>query len=94
METFEVTHPFHPRRGRRYSLVTYRKNWGEDHVYFEDEDGRPVSLPARWTSVLPPEPLVAVAQGQSEFRIDDLLELAALVERIDKQLADAEPPDV
>jgi len=94
VQTFEVTHPFHPRQGQQYSLVTYRKNWGEDHVYFEDEDGRLVSLPARWTNVLPPEPLVAVAQGRNAFRVDDLLELAALAESIDKQLSDAEPPHV
>jgi hypothetical protein len=43
---------------------------------------------------LPPEPLIAVAEGRSAFRIDDLLELAALVERINKHLADAESPDV
>jgi hypothetical protein len=83
VQTFQVTHPFHPWKGREFSLVTYRTTWGEDRVYFHDEQGRLISLPARWTSVLPPEPLVAMAEGRSDFRVDDLLRLVALIRQLD-----------
>lgn len=74
-----MTHPFHPLRGRRFELLTYRKTWGEDRVFFE-EGGRLRALPADWTDV--PEPLIFVtlAAGRAHFRPDDLLRLAELVE--------------
>src|SRR5580658_5689687 len=42
---FRVTHPFHPLVGRSFELLTYRKTWGEDRVFFQ-EDGRLRALPA------------------------------------------------
>lgn len=87
MQTFQVTHPFHPWKGREFSLITYRAHWGEDRVYFHDEQERLISLPARWTNVSPSEPLVVMAEGRSAFRVDDLLQLVALVQQLDAQAA-------
>jgi Family of unknown function (DUF5372) len=81
-QTFEVTHPFHPLRGRKFTLVIYRRSWGEHRVYFHDDTGRLVSLPAQWTSVFPVDPYVAVAAGRAPFRLPDLLELSQLIARI------------
>ncbi len=75
-----MIHPFHPWHGREFLLVTYRHNWGEDRVYVHDDDGRLVSLPAGWTSLVPPDPFVVVSAGRSAFRVQDLLELACLIE--------------
>jgi hypothetical protein len=83
-QTFQVTHPFHPLRGREFALVTYRHNWGEHRVYFHDDTGRLVSLPAQWTSLFPLDPFVAIAAGRSPFRVQDLLELSHLVARIQR----------
>ncbi|WP_243672584.1 DUF5372 family protein, partial [Paraburkholderia kirstenboschensis] len=47
----EVTHPFHPWRGRRFVLATRKQNWGEDRVMFYDAHGRLRSLLASWTNV-------------------------------------------
>jgi Family of unknown function (DUF5372) len=74
-----VTHPFHPLRGCEFSLVTYRHNWGENRAYFHDQEGRLVSLPAEWTSLVSTDPFVFVSGGRSLFRFKDLLELAQLV---------------
>ena len=71
-----------PWRGREFELVTYRHNWGEDRVYFHDDDGALKSLPARWTSVFPEDPFVVVAAGRSPFRIGDLRELSDLLRRL------------
>jgi hypothetical protein len=84
-QTFRVTHPFHPWKGREFSLVTYRKNWGEARVFCQGDNGYLMSIPAEWTDVLPPDPLIAISQGRSPFRADDLLELAELLRRIAPQ---------
>lgn len=57
----------------------YRHNWGEDRVYFHDEQGRLVALPAAWTSAGPQDPFVALSQGRSAFRVQDLVELSKLI---------------
>ena len=80
--TFEVVHPYHPLKGQRFKLVTYRHNWGEDRVYFHDSTGLLRSIPACWTTVLPADPFVVLAAGRCLFRYDDLLKLADLVEKL------------
>jgi hypothetical protein len=59
--------------------VTFRHNWGENRVYFHDDEGRLVSLPAAWTSVFLPDPFVVISAGRSPFRVQDLLELSRLL---------------
>jgi hypothetical protein len=80
--TFFVTHPFHPLKGREFALVTYRHNWGEDRVYFHDDQGNLTALPASWTSVAPKDPFREVAAGRCLLRFVDLIELLALTRQI------------
>jgi len=77
-----VTHPFHPLFGQALDVVMHRHNWGEDRVYFRDGCGHLTSLPAGWTSVVPEDAFVAVAAGRSRFRVQDLVDLAAVVRRL------------
>ena len=93
-QTFCVTHPFHPWKGREFSLVSYRKNWSEDRVFFDNGGNGLVSLPAQWTDVLPPDPLDAISEGRSPFRVNDLLELAELLGRIESEFSAQGPGDV
>jgi len=60
-------------------MVTLRQNWGEERVYYFDEQRQLVSIPARWTSALAADPAVAVSAGRSRFRLEDLLELCRLI---------------
>ena len=83
--TFEVTHPFHPWRGRRFTLATRKQNWGEDRVHFHDDQGRLRSLLASWTNVDEPDAFTLAASGRSFLRCDDLLEMTRLIEEIDRQ---------
>ena len=62
--------------------MDYRHNWAEHRVYFQDDTGRLVALPASWTDVLPPDPFVVTAAGRSALRVDDLLELAGYLEEL------------
>jgi hypothetical protein len=63
-------------------LVTYRNAWGEDRVYFLDDSGRLHHMPMGWTSAAPPDPFRAIAAGRCCFRMEDLLRLAEMVERL------------
>ena len=77
-----MTHPFHPLSGREFELATYRQAWGEDRVYFYDEEGRLRRMPVGWTDVGPPDLFRTVAAGQCRFRTEDLVGLADLIARL------------
>ena len=85
MRIFRIIHPFHPYHGQRFPLVTVRQNWGEDLLYYRDQKGRLVSVPGRWTDMVPPDPVVAVSGGRSPFRLEDLLELTRLVAALEPE---------
>lgn len=74
-----MTHPFHPLFGKRYDLVTYRYNWGENRVYFHDKNRGLISIPASWTDIKAKDPFVKVSSGRSYFRLIDLLELTEFI---------------
>jgi hypothetical protein len=77
-----VTHPFHPRVGREFVLVGIRQAWGEDRVFFFDDDGAQRSLPTGWTDAGAPDPFVARAGGRSALRVADLLALVELLDSL------------
>ena len=60
--------------------MTYRHNWGEDRVFYHDDEGRLNSVPVGWTSLGPDDPFVLISAGKSAFRTVDLLEMAAVLE--------------
>ncbi|MDA2924468.1 Y4bD/Y4pK family protein [Acidobacteria bacterium AH-259-L09] len=62
--------------------MTWRQAWGEDRVYFHDEAAQLCSFPTRFTSLAPPDPFVVLARGRSYFRIEDLIQLAKLVQEL------------
>ncbi len=80
-KVFQVTHPFHPLYGQEFALIERRSAWGEERVYFHDDSGRLRRIAAAWTNAAGPDPFDMVSGGRSHFRIDDLLQLVALIER-------------
>jgi hypothetical protein len=79
---FKITHPFHPWSGQEFELITYLHTWGENRVYFQREGSHLASVPASWTDVVPEDPLVELAAGRSLYRVEDLIELVELIERL------------
>ncbi len=77
-----VIHPFHPLTGREFMFIALRQTWGEDRVFFYDDDGAVASLPVGWTDAAPVDVFVAVAAGRCAFRVDDLVALSELVATI------------
>jgi hypothetical protein len=54
-------------------LVAQGREWGEERVYYRDQNGRLRFLPARWTDVAAPDPFVVRAGGRVYFRVEDLI---------------------
>ena len=44
-----------------------------------------MSVPATWTDIVAEDPVVQLGAGRSLFRVDDLLELAQLAQRLRQQ---------
>ena len=51
--------------------------WGEDRVYFHNQEQQLIALPASWTDVVAADPLVSIAEGRAWFRAEDLFEWQA-----------------
>jgi hypothetical protein len=66
--------------GREFVFVALRQTWGEDRVFFFDDEGTQRSLPSAWTDAVEPDAFVALAAGRSAFRVEDLLAVAELID--------------
>jgi len=84
VQVFTVTHPFHPLRGQQFTLTARRQNWGEARVVYFNGAGRLCSMPTSWTSVADVDHFEIASAGRSWFRIDDLLELSALMQTLNQ----------
>jgi hypothetical protein len=83
-KTFCVTHPFHPLKGREFTLITIRQLWGDLRAYYYDEKAMLRSIPLCWTNLKPKDPYIIIADQRVPFRIVDLLELVEIVENLTK----------
>lgn len=52
---------------------------GDDLLFYRDRHGCVTALPTHWTSVEAEDPFLVVAVGRSQFRVADLIDLAALI---------------
>lgn len=57
-------------------MLGCRRCWGEERVYFRDEEGSLRAIPTGWTSAAAEDPFLVVSAGRSRFRVQDLLRLA------------------
>ena len=78
-QRFSVRHQFHPLFGREFDLVQYYRCWGEDRVYYINDEGVLKSIEARWTDAAAPDEFVVASATRSRLRASDLLELVKLV---------------
>jgi hypothetical protein len=75
-----VTHQFHPLFGQEFELVTYRHN---GRVFYYEDRGCLIGLPAEWTDAEASDPFVVVSAGRSRFRVEDLVRLVQLIAEIE-----------
>ncbi|WP_158407859.1 DUF5372 family protein [Sinorhizobium meliloti] len=79
-----VTHPFHPLLGQQLPCVGRRCNSHGERLLLQTEDATVWSVPPQWTDLVSPDPEVVMGNGRSLLRVIDLMELAALVERLSR----------
>ncbi|MDR9777613.1 DUF5372 family protein, partial [Rhizobium hidalgonense] len=77
-----VTHPFHPLFTRQLPCVGKRYNRHGERLLLQTEDATVWSVPPQWTDLVSLDPEVVMSKGRSLLRVVDLIELAALVERL------------
>ena len=70
--------------------MAVRQTWGEDRVFFFADFGTQKSLPRAWTDAAGLDPFVALAAGRSPFRVEDLLMVAELLDRLATADADGQ----
>ncbi len=76
-QNFTITHPFYPLCGQTFPLLSQRFAWGEERVFFPDQETHEVrSLPLAWTNLALPDPFLVVAGGKAVLRFSDLQQLA------------------
>jgi len=63
-------------------MLEYYQCWGENRVFFLDSSEQVQQLPVSWTDVLGEDPFVMVAAGRSPLRVEDLLRLVDLLDRL------------
>lgn len=61
--------------GQTLELAAQGREWGEDRVYYRDENGRMRFVPARWTNVAGCDPFILTSAGRAWFRLEDLIRL-------------------
>ncbi|WP_371412301.1 DUF5372 family protein [Ensifer sp. NM-2] len=79
-----VMHPFHPLYGQQLPCVGERANSQGKRLLLQTEDATVWSVPPQWTDLVSPDPEVVMGNGRPLLRVADLMELAALVERLSR----------
>lgn len=64
-------------------MIGYRRSFGGEMLDGRDACGSPVVVPLSFTDAASEDdPFLAISRGRAFFRVDDLLELADLVEEL------------
>ena len=77
-----VTHPHHPLRGRSFPFYSRVTTGGVCLVRCVGKDKTLLTLPVAWTSYRPGDDFERASAGRSLWRVDDLLELRAVVDAL------------
>ena len=82
--TFEITHPFHPLRGKKFIFTSRVQLWGEDRITYFDQNRKLRSMLVSWTSVADTDYFLQASAGRSWFRVSDLSHLNILLQQLIK----------
>jgi len=76
-------------RGSEYGIVSRKLTWGEDRVSYYDRDGRLKSFPVNITDLIQVDAFTRISEGRSALRVDDLLTLRELLDRLGRLPGDS-----
>ena len=60
-----MTHPFHPRTGETFGLVSYRRSWSHEGVDGLDAEGKLFSIALSWTDASAEDPFLVLSEGRA-----------------------------
>jgi hypothetical protein len=75
----EISHPFHPLRGRRFEVLKKRRIAGVDTLILRELERGTLSIPREWTDWADPSPYDSSTVSPHRFAADCLFELVALL---------------
>lgn len=78
----EISHPFHPLRGRRFEVLKKRRIAGVDTLILRELERGTLSIPRAWTDWADPTPYDSVSLTPHRLAADRLFELVALLDAL------------
>ena len=78
----EISHPFHPLRGRRFEVPKKRSVAGVDTLILRDLERGTLSIPREWTDWADPTPYDSLTRPPHRLAADSLFELVALLDAL------------
>jgi hypothetical protein len=89
----EISHPFHPLRGRRFEVLKKRRVAGIDTLILRELERGTLSVPREWTDWADPSAYDSLTLPPYRLAADCLFELAALVEALSASRSSASGKD-
>jgi hypothetical protein len=71
--------------GRELIVVDERRNRHGERVWYQAVDGSVYTVPRGWTSLASPDAFEVIAAGRASFRPEDLLDLAVLLDEVQRR---------
>lgn len=78
----EISHPFHPLRGRRFEVLKKQRIAGVDTLILRELERGTLSIPREWTDWADPSPDDSSTVPPHRLAADCLFELAALLDAL------------
>ena len=78
----EISHPFHPLRGRRFEVLKKRRIAGVDTLILREMERGTLSIPREWTDWADPSLYDSLTLPPQRFAAEYLFELVALLEAL------------
>jgi hypothetical protein len=78
----EISHPFHPLRGRRFEVLKKRRIAGVDTLILRELERGTLSIPREWTDWADPTPYDALTLPPHRLAAGCLFELVALLDAL------------
>ena len=78
----EISHPFHPLRGRRLEVLKKRRVAGVDTLILRELERGTLSVPREWTDWADPSPYDSLTLPPHRLAVDCLFELVALLDAL------------
>ena len=89
----EISHPFHPLRGRQFEVLKKRRVAGVDTLILRELERGTFSVPREWTGWADPSAYDPLTLPPHHLAADCLFELAALVDALSASRSSASGKD-